>query len=61
MTLMLTLLKWVCYHYNPFCLYLFIMKSSNANYSKSKKMGKKFALRIKQNNEVLKQAKESNK
>jgi len=42
-------------------LYLFIMKSSNANYSKSKKMGKKFALRIKQNNEVLKQAKESNK
>ena len=35
------------------------MKSSFANYSKSRKMGKKFDLRIKQNNEVLKQAKES--
>jgi hypothetical protein len=37
------------------------MKSSKSTYSKSRKMSKKFALRIKQNNEVLKQAKESNK
>ena len=37
------------------------MKSSKANYSKSRKMGKKFALRVKQNNEVLNKAKESNK
>ena len=37
------------------------MKSSKSTYSKSKKMSKKFALRLKQNNEVLKQAKESNK
>lgn len=37
------------------------MKSSYANYSKSRKMGKKFALRIKQNNEALEQAKESDK
>ncbi len=37
------------------------MKSSKSTYSRSKKMGKKFALRLKQNNEVLKQAKESNK
>ena len=37
------------------------MKSSMSTYSKSRKMSKKFALRIKQNNEVLKQAKESNK
>ncbi len=37
------------------------MKSSKCTYSRSRKMSKKFALRIKQNNEVLKQAKESNK
>ena len=37
------------------------MKSSKNTYSKSRKMSKKFALRIKQNNEVLKQVKESNK
>ena len=37
------------------------MKSSKCTYSKSRKMSKKFALRLKQNNEVLKQAKESNK
>ena len=37
------------------------MKSSKSTYSKSRKMSKKFALRLKQNNEVLKQAKESNK
>ena len=37
------------------------MKSSNASYSKSRKMGKKFNLRIKQNNQVLNKAKESNK
>ena len=37
------------------------MKSSKSTYSKSRKMSKKFALRIKQNNEVLKQVKESNK
>lgn len=35
------------------------MKSSFASYAKSRKMGKKFNLRIKQNNEVLKQAKGS--
>ena len=38
-----------------------IMKSSFASYSKSRKMGKKFNLRIKQNNEVLKMVKESDK
>ena len=37
------------------------MKSSKCTYSRSRKMGKKFALRIKQNNEVLNKAKESNK
>ena len=37
------------------------MKSSKNTYSKSRKMSKKFALRIKQNNEVLNKAKESNK
>ena len=37
------------------------MKSSKSTYSRSRKMSKKFALRIKQNNEVLKQTKESNK
>ncbi len=37
------------------------MKSSKCTYSRSRKMSKKFALRLKQNNEVLKQAKESNK
>ena len=37
------------------------MKSSKSTYSRSRKMSKKFALRIKQNNEVLKQVKESNK
>lgn len=37
------------------------MKSSYASYSKSRKMGKKINLRIKQNNEVLKMAKESDK
>jgi hypothetical protein len=37
------------------------MKSSYASYSKSRKMGKKINLRIKENNEVLKIAKESGK
>ena len=37
------------------------MKSSKSTYSKCRKMSKKFALRIKQNNEVLNKAKESNK
>ena len=37
------------------------MKSSNSTYSKSRKMSQKFALRVKQNNEVLNKAKESNK
>jgi hypothetical protein len=41
--------------------YLFSMKSSYASYSKRRKMGKKFALRVKQNNEVLKQVKSSDK
>jgi len=37
------------------------MKSSYASYSKSRKMGKRANLRIKQNNEVLIKAKESDK
>ena len=37
------------------------MKSSKCTYSKSRKMSKKFALRLKQNDEVLNKAKESNK
>ena len=37
------------------------MKSSYASYSKSRKMGKKINLRIKQNNGALKMAKESDK
>ena len=38
-----------------------IMKSSFASYSKSRKMGKKFSLRIKENNEAILKAKESDK
>ena len=37
------------------------MKSSKSTYARCKKMSKKFALRIEQNNEVLNKAKESNK
>jgi len=36
------------------------MKSSYSSYSKSRKNGKKFNLRIQQNNQVLKEVKESN-
>jgi len=37
--------------------YLSIMKSSYSSYSKSRKMGKKFNLRIKENEEVIKRVK----
>jgi hypothetical protein len=37
--------------------YLSIMKSSYSTYSKSRKMGKKFNLRIKENEEVIKRVK----